>query len=107
MDFVNIACIGLVWIFILDFSGFRENLEDYLANRWGKEPGTVHIKKPFGCARCMTFWCGLLYIGLFCKWSEVAVMAAYLCGISYLVVPFTHVLKWLEVKFELWIMKRQ
>jgi hypothetical protein len=64
MILLNLLCIQLIWVLILDISGFMDSVKlaisKFLTSR--------HIAKadyrikPFDCSLCMTFWTGLIYI---------------------------------------------
>lgn len=62
MIYIELLVIAAVICFIVDFSGFIQEMEGIIA-KWMKMP-FIHIPKPFSCSLCMTFWCGLLYIAI-------------------------------------------
>lgn len=60
----DLALIMAVVTFGIDCTDIIASLEDALA-RWLHRPaGTVHIKKPFSCSLCSTWWCCLAYCAI-------------------------------------------
>lgn len=59
MVYINILCLALVVIYIVDISGIVDSLK-WALGRW------LNIKvgrlKPIDCSLCMTWWVGLIYI---------------------------------------------
>lgn len=50
--------------FGIDCTDIIASLEDMLARWLHKPAGTVHIKKPFSCSLCSTWWCCLAYCAM-------------------------------------------
>lgn len=59
MVYINILCLALVVIYIVDISGIIESLK-WALGRWLNI--TVGRLKPIDCSLCMTWWVGLIYI---------------------------------------------
>ena len=55
----NIVFIQIIVCFIIDLSGFIQEMEGILS-KWLKFK--VHIPKPFSCSLCLSFWCNLIYL---------------------------------------------
>lgn len=59
MVYINILCLALVVIYIVDISGIVDSIK-WALGRW------LNIKvgrlKPIDCSLCMTWWVGLIYI---------------------------------------------
>lgn len=59
MVYINILCLAVVVIYIVDISGITDSIK-WALGRW------LNIKvgriKPFDCSLCMTWWVGLIYI---------------------------------------------
>lgn len=59
---IDLLCITIICVFIIDFSGIIESLESFIGKLFNiKSP---QVPKPFSCSLCMTFWLGLLYVCL-------------------------------------------
>ena len=56
---MNFLLITLIWVFIIDLSGFIPTVEEALS-KWLK--GNAHIPKPFNCSLCMSWWTNLIYL---------------------------------------------
>lgn len=59
MIFGKLFMIALIWVCILDISGFVDEIEKVLG-KWLN--CKVRIPKPFSCSLCMTWWTSLIYI---------------------------------------------
>lgn len=59
MVYINIICLALVVIYIVDISGIVDSLK-WTLGRWLNI--TVGRLKPIDCSLCMTWWVGLIYI---------------------------------------------
>ena len=86
---IDIIWISIIWVVILDISGFMDNLKSWLkrlATR-GRMSDPNYSLKPVDCSFCMTFWSGLLYLWIthtFSLW-----MVAYLLLICVM-TPVIH-----------------
>lgn len=56
---LNIVFIQIIICFIIDLSGFIQEMEGILS-KWLKFKCV--IPKPFGCATCSGWWCNLIYL---------------------------------------------
>lgn len=59
MIIINLLIITIIICFIVDLSGFIQEMEGILS-KWLKFK--VHIPKPFSCSLCLSFWCNLIYL---------------------------------------------
>lgn len=80
MIYFNILMISLIFIFIIDISGFIQSIENKIS-KWINVKN-CEIPKPFSCSLCMTFWTGLVYLLLH---SELTLFnICFVCYIAYL-----------------------
>lgn len=64
MTILNLFIISVIWVLILDLSGFARTIDKTLYKIfYQKRPyrEDAHFK-PFDCSLCMTWWSGLLYL---------------------------------------------
>lgn len=61
MIFLDLLIIGFIAVFIIDYSGFIEEM-DRLLTKALKSKVPLHIPKPFSCSLCTTFWTGVIYL---------------------------------------------
>lgn len=75
---IDIIWIAIIWVIILDISGFMDNVKSGLKRLFtmGRMSDPNYSLKPFDCSFCMTFWTGLVY--LFITHSFSLWMLAYL-----------------------------
>lgn len=59
MLIAKLLIITLLMVFIIDLSGFIDELETTLS-KWLK--GKARIPKPFSCSLCMSWWTNLIYL---------------------------------------------
>lgn len=61
---IDIIWIAIIWVVILDISGFMDHLKSGLKRlvTRGRMSDPNYSLKPFDCSFCMTFWTGLLYL---------------------------------------------
>lgn len=59
MLITELLIITLIMVFIIDLSGFIDEIETVLS-KWLK--GKVRIPKPFSCSLCMSWWTNLIYL---------------------------------------------
>lgn len=59
MLITELLIITLLMVFIIDLSGFIDEIETALT-KWLK--GKVRIPKPFSCSLCMSWWTNLIYL---------------------------------------------
>lgn len=59
MLITELLIITLLWVFIIDLSGFIDEIEATLS-KWLK--GKVRIPKPASCSLCMSWWTNLIYL---------------------------------------------
>lgn len=55
---MSFLLITLLMVFIIDISGFIEEIETILG-KWLK--GKVRIPKPFSCSLCCSWWVNIIY----------------------------------------------
>lgn len=82
MVIINLLLIAVIWVVIIDLSGFIDNFKSGI--KWlitkGKMSNSDYRLKPFDCSLCMTFWTGLIYLLIIGKFTLVYLAA--LCLIS-------------------------
>lgn len=64
MTILNLFIISIIWVLILDLSGFARTIDKTLYKifyRGRPYREDAHFK-PFDCSLCLTFWSGLLYL---------------------------------------------
>lgn len=59
--FFNLFIIGFLCVFVIDYSGFIQEMDSRLTKVF-KSRLPLHIPKPFSCSLCMTLWTGLIYL---------------------------------------------
>ena len=59
MLIAKLLIITLLMVFIIDLSGFIDEIEATLS-KWLK--GKVRIPKPFNCSLCCSWWVNLIYL---------------------------------------------
>lgn len=62
----TILLVGIIWINLLDMSGFIDEMEKMLG-KWLNIK--AHIGKPWSCAYCMTHWSMLIYMLVTGQWT--------------------------------------
>lgn len=62
MVYLNILLIAIIWVFIIDISGFTYEIKTYIAKllKIGKAEDVKD--KPFFCSLCLTWWTGLFFL---------------------------------------------
>lgn len=87
MVYINILCLALIVIFLVDISGIIDSLK-WAIGRW------LNIRevrlKPFDCSLCMTWWVGLAYIIIIGEFSIytllcVSMVSAFSAPISNII----------------------
>ena len=87
LNLLNLLIIALLWVFVLDLSGFITELETTLQKKLKRK---VLIKKPFSCSLCMTFWTGLIY--LLATQAFTIPMIGYVALLAFLTPVFNDML---------------
>lgn len=61
---INLLIIANLLVFIIDVSGFIQEMEELIWRKWFKKypREAIHIPKPFSCSLCSALWCGLIYL---------------------------------------------
>ena len=64
MTILNLFIISIIWVLILDLSGFAQTIDRtlYKIIYKGRPYREDAHFKPFDCSLCMTWWTGLLYL---------------------------------------------
>ena len=98
----DIFLIAIIWVIIIDISGFIGKIEEALA-KWLKVK-SVHIPPPASCSFCMTWWSALVYLivthGVTLLTITIALLMSYLTPVFYNLLIlirecFNKVLDWL------------
>ena len=73
MIVLNLFLISVIWVVILDLSGFSDTLKVWVGKILKLSPQTSQNLdlKPITCSLCMTWWSGLLYLILIHKISFI------------------------------------
>lgn len=61
MIYINLLIIAFLCVFIVDYSGFIQEMEG-IFTRVLKSPIPLHIPKPFSCSLCLTWWSSIIYL---------------------------------------------
>lgn len=76
---IDLLCVAVVWVVVLDLSGFVEEMERILSKKWKR---VVRIRKPWSCSLCMSWWSGLLYLLITGKIAITSVAVLALVALS-------------------------
>lgn len=93
---LNLLFITAVLVFIIDLSGFIQELSKGIWKALFKKvtyKGWI-IPKPFSCSLCMTFWVGILYLILTHTFSFL--MLGYVALLAFLTPVISTVLLWIK-----------
>ena len=88
---LNFLLITLIWVFIIDLSGFIETIEDGLS-RWLK--GRARVPKPFSCSLCMSWWTNLIY--MLCVWDFTFPYVCIVALFAFLTPVFSNFFIWVR-----------
>lgn len=88
---MNYLLITLIWVFIIDLSGFIQTVEEALS-KWLK--GNAHIPKPFNCSLCMSWWTNLI-VALCCSQLTLA-NVCMIALFAFLTPVFALVIRWVR-----------
>ena len=75
MTYLNLFLISLIWVIILDLSGFMDEFKTLIAKFIHIPVKNIQIK-PFECSLCMTWWSGLIYLLIIHEVSFLTISAA-------------------------------
>lgn len=85
MHLLNLFLLSCMVVFVIDLSGFVDEIVSRLYKKYVKV-GDYHSilpkLKPFSCSLCMTFWTGLIY--LLITHSFTIPYVAYVCLLAFL-----------------------
>lgn len=81
-------CIVLIW----DIFRAPQEIADSIAELLTKgKIHSVHLRKPWGCSLCMTFWTSLIITLIFCERSlEGYVMALFISLVNAYLTTYTY-----------------
>lgn len=91
MFITELLIITLLMVFIIDLSGFIDEIETTLS-KWLK--GKVRIPKPFNCSLCMSWWVNLIY--LLCVGKFTLPYIALIALFAFLTPVFALLFIWLR-----------
>lgn len=80
---IDLLLITTIIVFIIDLSGFIQEIETIIWRRYfPKLPrDIIHIPKPFSCSLCLTFWSGLAYLIIT---GQISIpLIAFTCLLAY------------------------
>ena len=82
MTYLNLFLISVIWVVILDLSGFMTQFKAFLGRILKISPQIAQnlSLKPFDCSFCMTWWSGLVYLIVIHKISFLTITLALLCA---------------------------
>lgn len=82
MTYLNLFLISVIWVVILDLSGFMTYFKAYLGRILKISPQIAQnlSLKPFDCSLCMTWWTGLVYLIIIHKISFLSITFTLLCA---------------------------
>jgi len=83
MILTNLFLIAFIAVFIIDYSGFIDEMGKMLTKVLASKV-PLHIPKPFSCSLCTTFWVGLIY--LLCI-GKLTIFTLALLGIVCILTP--------------------
>ena len=90
--YLELFIISLLVCFVVDFSGFIEEMEGIIKRRL--QMPFFHIGKPLSCSLCMTWWIGLFYLLVMDKFTILNIgYVAALAGASSIFTSMMFVLK--------------
>lgn len=82
MIVLKLLYIALLAVFLIDYSGFIQSLENGL-KKWLKMPIAPHIPKPFSCSLCSTWWVCLIYLLIVGKFTlEYIALSALMAALT-------------------------
>lgn len=58
---LNLLIISVLCVFVIDYSGFVDEIGDYLT-KITRSKLPLKLPKPFNCSLCSTLWVGLFYL---------------------------------------------
>ena len=85
MHLINLLLLSCFIVFVIDLSGFVDEIVSRLYNKYVGAGDYHHILpklKPFSCSLCMTFWVGLIY--LLITHSFTIPYIAFVCLLAFL-----------------------
>lgn len=104
---LDLFLLTVIICFIIDISGIIESMEWWLS-KWLKVP--CKVPKPFSCSLCMTFWVGLIWIGIFdftlLNLVYVCLLAALSEQISNFIIIIKQLVHWVQDAIVLLLQKQ-
>lgn len=82
MIILNLFLISVIWVLILDCSGFMTHFKAFLGRILKISPQIAQniSLKPIDCSFCMTWWSGLIYLFVINKISFLTITLVLLCS---------------------------
>ena len=82
MTYLNLFLISVIWVLILDISGFMRQFKAYLGRILKISPQIAQnlSLKPIDCSFCMTWWSGLIYLIVINEVSFLTITFTLLCS---------------------------
>lgn len=105
---LDLILISVIVCFIVDISGIIDNVEWWLS-KWLNR--SAKVPKPFSCSLCMTWWVGLIWIIVQCKFTLfniccVALIAALSEQISNMIVIIKQLIARIQDAIQLWLITK-
>ena len=85
MHLLNLFLLSCMVVFVIDLSGFVDEIVSRLYKKYVGAGDYHHILpklKPFSCSLCSTFWAGIIY--LLITHSFTIPYVAYVCLLAFL-----------------------
>ena len=80
---LNLFLIGFLCVFIIDYSGFIDEMDRILTKVFrSKIP--LHIPKPFSCSLCSSWWIGFIYLLVI---GQLNFLNLFILGIVCILTP--------------------
>lgn len=79
---LNLFLISVIWVLVIDLSGFMQAFKRFIGKMLHISPELSQnlSLKPFDCSFCMTWWSGLIYLFVINKISFLTITLVLLCS---------------------------
>lgn len=83
----DLIMLTTIIVYILDISGVSNDIKSFISKilTKGKIQTVDYELKPWLCSKCMSFWCGLVYLLVCDKFCLSSVCLVCMC--SYMTMP--------------------
>lgn len=73
--YIILLIISVLSVFIVDYSGFIEEMESLLTKKL-RSPLPLRIPKPFSCSLCLTWWISVIWLLVSGNFGWLTLLAA-------------------------------